>query len=137
MNMEYSCGAIVFSRASGRLLYVIVQEMEGAWSFPKGHMEAGETEEETAYREVYEETGLRPAFIPGFLERDEYDLAEKPGFRKRVTYFLADAGNASPAPQPEEIRQILSLPYEEALGLFEHAGTRRILEAANRFLQEL
>ena len=44
--MEYSCGAVVFTRKDGGLRYVVVQEMEGAYSFPKGHMDGSETEEE-------------------------------------------------------------------------------------------
>ena len=90
MNWEYSCGAVVFTRENGHILFAIVQEQAGAYSFPKGHMESNETEMETARREILEETGLNPDFLPGFKAEDEYDLAEKPGTRKRVTYFLAE-----------------------------------------------
>ncbi|MBR4538192.1 MAG: NUDIX domain-containing protein [Clostridia bacterium] len=134
--MERSCGAIVFTRREGQPLFVVVQEMAGAYSFPKGHMEGDETEEETARREIYEETGLRPQFLPGFREQDEYDLAERPGFRKRVTYFLAEFGDESLTPRPGEIRRILLLPYEQALPYFEHESSRRILSAAYDFLIE-
>ncbi len=133
-NLERSCGAIVFTRKEGRPLFVIVREMAGAYSFPKGHMEGNETEEETARREIFEETGLRPRFLPGFTQQDEYDLAERPGFRKRVTYFLAEFEGGTLAPRPGEIREILLLPYEQALTYFEHESTRRILAAANDFL---
>ena len=135
MNWEKSCGAIVFTRRDGQLLYVIVQEMGGAYSFPKGHVEGDETEMETARREVFEETGLRPAFLPGFRETDEYDLAEKPGTRKQVVYFLAEYGIEPLVPRQGEIRRILLVPYEEAAQYFEHPGTRRILAAANEFLK--
>ncbi len=134
MNLERSCGAIVFTRKDGQLLFVVVREMAGAYSFPKGHMEGDETEEETARREIYEETGLRPQFIPGFRQQDEYDLAERPGFRKRVTYFLAEFENGTLTPRQGEIRQILLLPYDRALTYFEHESTRRILSAAYAFL---
>lgn len=62
MNWEKSCGAIVFTRKAGQLLFVIVEEQSGACSFPKGHMEGNETEMETARREIWEETGLQPMF---------------------------------------------------------------------------
>ena len=52
MDWEYSCGAIVFTRRNDQILYVIVQELAGAYSFPKGHMEGDETEMETARREA-------------------------------------------------------------------------------------
>ena len=134
MNWEYSCGAIVFTRRNEEPLFVVVQEMAGAYSFPKGHMEGAETEMETAQREIEEEIGLRPRFLPGFRQEDEYDLAEKPGTRKRVVYFLAEFGNEPLTPHPGEIRRVLLLPYREALPYFGHESSRRILTAAYTFL---
>ena len=134
MNWEYSCGAVVFTRKNGQILFVIVQEQAGAYSFPKGHMEGSETEQETARREVFEEIGLIPDFIPGFREEDEYDLAEKPGTRKRVTYFLAECQDTPLVPRPGEIRSIQLLPYERAHLCFEHEGTRTVLTRALAFL---
>lgn len=66
MNWEYSCGAVVFTRENGHILFAIVQEQSGAYSFPKGHMESNETEMETAHREILEETGLNPVFFAWF-----------------------------------------------------------------------
>ena len=134
MKLERSCGAVVFTRRGGQLLFAVVQEKAGAYSFPKGHMEGNETELETARREIYEETGLRPTFIDGFYQWDEYDLAEKPGTRKRVAYFLAECEGDPVIQRPGEIRQALLLPYEQAMACFEHASTRRILAAAYAFL---
>lgn len=136
MNWEKSCGAIVFTRRNGQPLYVVVQESSGACSFPKGHMEGAETEMQTAVREIYEETGLRPVFLEGFRETDEYDLREKPGTRKQVVYFLAEFQDESPVPRPGEIMGIRLLPYEEAEKCFPHPGTRRVLAAADRFLAD-
>ena len=132
--MEKSCGAVVFTKKDGELLFVVVQEKGGAYSYPKGHMEGDETEMETARREIFEEVGLRPAFLPGFRVEDEYDLAEKPGTRKRVVYFLAEFGDEPLIPRPGEIRRILLLPYQEALLYFEHESSRRVLSAAYAFL---
>ncbi len=129
-NLERSCGAIVFTRKDGEILFVVVQEMAGAYSFPKGHMEGSETEAETARREVYEEIRIHPVFLDGFRAQDEYDLAERPGWRKRVTYFLAEYGGEPLVPRPGEIRGIQLLPYEQALKCFEHEGTRQVLTQA-------
>ena len=134
MNWEYSCGAVVFTRRSGGILYVLVEEQSGLFSLPKGHMEGDETEQETARREVYEETGLQVDFLEGFCERDEYHLSEKPGTWKRVTYFLAEFGEEALRPREGEILSIRLAPYEEALPLFKHQNTRRVLSAAHAFL---
>ena len=60
MKHEKSCGAICYTREEGapRVL-VICHRYGGHWAFPKGHVEAGESEEETAMREVREETGAQ------------------------------------------------------------------------------
>ena len=134
MNWEKSSGAVVFTRRNGQLLYVIVQEKAGACSFPKGHREGNETAMETARREIFEETGLRPQFISDFFQQDEYHLSEKPGTWKQVTYFLAEFGDETPIPQEGEIHQIHLVPYEQALQLFCHENNRRILTAAHAFL---
>lgn len=134
MNLERSSGAVVFTRHAGQLLYLVVQERSGAYSFPKGHVENAETDQQAARREILEETGLSPAFIEGFCEREEYSLSEKPGVRKQVTYFLAEFHDEPLIPQACEIRQIRLLPYEQALTVFSYEGTRQILTAAHTFL---
>lgn len=134
MIQEKSCGAVVFTRRNGEMMFVIVQEGSGAYGFPKGHMEGSETEMQTAAREIQEETGLRPVFLPGFRETDEYDPAEKPGTHKHVVYYLAEYGDEALVPRQGEIRNILLLPYPEAMERFQHQGTRRVLAAAYVFL---
>ena len=59
MKSEKSCGAIVLSPDNtNRKVLLIKHENGGHWAFPKGHVEEGETEVETALREIKEETGL-------------------------------------------------------------------------------
>ena len=60
MQHEKSCGAVVWRRGENEQVYILMirHRHGGNRSFPKGHMERGETEYMTAVREVYEETGL-------------------------------------------------------------------------------
>ena len=59
MILEKSCGAIVYRRHHGNLEILLIKHVNsGHWSFPKGHVEEGETEVETATREIKEETGI-------------------------------------------------------------------------------
>ena len=135
MSREHSCGAVVFTRRGGQFLYLIVRGMSGFCGFPKGHVEPGETEEETARREILEETGLEPVFLEGFRETEIYDLKKKPGTDKEVVYFLAEFGDAVPFPRPGEILEILLLPFGEAQKRLTRAGTRRVLAAADGYLR--
>ena len=136
MKYEKSCGAVVYRVENGRLYFLVEHMRLGHISIPKGHVEGNETEEETARREIFEETGLHPDFMPGFREEDEYDLSEKPGTRKRVTYFLAEYKGQTLIPQPGEIRRIQLLPYDQALRCFEHDGSRSVMTKALAFLTQ-
>ena len=55
---EKSCGAIVYKKENDELKFLLVYQNNGHYSFPKGHEEEGETEIETATREIKEETNL-------------------------------------------------------------------------------
>lgn len=61
-----SCGVVVLEGFGNTARVLLISTGSGRWSFPKGHMEPGESEEETALREVQEETGITVTLIPGF-----------------------------------------------------------------------
>jgi 8-oxo-dGTP pyrophosphatase MutT (NUDIX family) len=105
----------------------------GHWAFPKGHVEAGETEEQTAVREVLEETGVAITLLPGFRETNRY--SPRRGISKQVVYFLARAKTDAPHPQPEEIREARFVPLAEAMALLTYPADRRLLQKAEQFAQ--
>lgn len=135
---EKSCGAVVFTRTEAGVRYLLVQERDGFWSFPKGHMEAGESEEETARREIMEETGLRVSFLPGFRATDEHALQRegRPDTVKRIVYFLAEYEHQTFRPQEGEIARLRLMDYDAALAAFQYENPRRILSMARAWLTE-
>ena len=77
MKKIKSCGFIVYKLDDEGQKYLLLhQTKSGTWSFPKGRMEAGEDELQTAMRELYEETGLVADPVPGF--REEYTYLSDP-----------------------------------------------------------
>ena len=136
MQVEKSCGAVVFTRADGEIRYVLAQNLEGYYGFPKGHMEAGETETETALREIREEVGLRPRLIEGFRAETEHPLPKKPGVMKQIVYFLAEYEDQEIIFQKEELLSAPLVSYEKAMELFVFDNNRRILTEAHAYLNK-
>jgi len=134
MKYEISCGAVVFTRKNGKILYVIIKSQEGYYGFPKGHMEENETEEQTALREIHEETGLKAEILPGFKTVTEYPLPKKEGVMKRVVYFAAEYDNQEITYQKEELLGAYLMTYEEAMDVFQFENNKRILSEVNDFI---
>ena len=133
MTQEKSCGAVVFTRINGEIRYVLAQAAGGHFGFPKGHVEAGETEAETALREIFEEVHLRPTLLDGFRETSEYYIPAV-DVQKQVVFFLGEYSGQEIRPQPEELQSAPLVTYEEAMQLLQHQENRRILTAVNTFL---
>lgn len=93
-----SCGVIPYRKVGSEKEYLIIYEQfSQCWSLPKGHMEAGETEVQTALRELAEETGLTAALDTGARAVIEYPIS--PIARKQVVFF---PGEVSGTPRTRE-----------------------------------
>ena len=135
MKHEKSCGAVVFTRIDGEIKYVLAQHLGGHYGFPKGHMEGGETEEETALREVREEVGLSVSLLPGFRGVEEYDIPSI-NVHKQVVYFLGEFQDQQIQHQKEELIRAPLLTYEAALRTLTHEEGKRILRDAHAFVMD-
>ena len=136
MTWEKSCGAVVFTVADGQIQYLLAQSLEGTYGFPKGHVEHGETEAETALREIFEETNIHASLLEGFRAVSEYRLPRKRDTMKQVVYFLGEYHNQQVIHQKEELHSARLVPYEEALRLLRFENSKQILTDANTFLLE-
>ncbi|MDD3107576.1 MAG: NUDIX domain-containing protein [Bacilli bacterium] len=132
MKYEKSCGAIVYREIDHQLSYLLVQMNLGHFSFPKGHMESGETEVLTALREIKEETNVDCLIIDGFREQIQY--SPYPGVLKDVIYFVGKAMTLDIIRQVEEIKDIMWCTYDEALQLITYSNEQVLLKRANLFL---
>lgn len=80
-----SCGVIPFRKTQEGIRYLLLLQTNGFWSFPKGHMEPFESEQDTALRELKEETGLIAVLQPEFREMVTYPMSG--GRTKQVVVF--------------------------------------------------
>lgn len=134
MIYEKSCGAVVFTRMNNEIQYLLIRNLTGIYGFPKGHVEQGETEEQTALREVFEEVGLAVKLVSGFRSEDEHPIPQKEDTMKQIVYFLGEYSNQEFTYQIEELTDALLTDYETAMTLFQFDSSKRILTEANNFL---
>ena len=134
VTKEKSCGALVYRRQKNQIYMLILRHRKGGhWSFPKGHVEAGETEVETALREVREETGLNIELHGGFRKKISY--YPKPDVIKEVVYFLGYARDSNTVRQIEEISEIRWASLKGIGGYLSYGNDRMLIKDAKRFLR--
>jgi len=129
MIQEKSCGALIVRNSGPETEVLLVQHQNGMhWGFPKGHVEHGETEHETALREIREETGLEVNLLDGFREEDYF--SPYPGAMKTVVYFLAIPATAELTRQESEIHSLKWFSADEADKHITFPRSREILKLA-------
>jgi len=133
---ERSCGAVVFSRTEGELRFLLIKNRRSTnWGFPKGHVENYETAEQTARREIREETGLRIRLLPGFSCQSEYVISGV--IEKSVTIFLAEAYDRRITAQESEIEDYLWVDYHKAMQMLKFDNDRNTMRRAYGFLKKM
>lgn len=104
---EISAGGVVFRRTGEGLQVQLIQDRYGKISLPKGKMEPGETVEQTALREIKEETGLVGKIIaPVDQIKYRYHHNANGPVDKEVHYYLVEAVGGKLQAQVEEIRGV-------------------------------
>lgn len=109
LKKETSCGAIVIE--NGKVL--LVHQTNGLWSFPKGHIEPGETEVETAIREVKEETALDVVVDPSKQFKLEYIIESLKIDKTVILFFARLSGKNTISSQEGEIEETRWVPIPE------------------------
>jgi 8-oxo-dGTP pyrophosphatase MutT (NUDIX family) len=122
-DVVQAAGGLVVRRQGGLLQIVVVHRpVQHDWSFPKGKLEAGETQDMAALREVREETGMTCELLR-FIGHTEY--VDRKGRQKTVAYWImaATAGSFSVNEEVDELRwmhldeasRLLSYPRDQEL----------------------
>ena len=131
-----SCGAVVY-RENTQVEFLLLHYGGGHWDFVKGEVEEGESEEETARRELEEETGLTDArFIGDFREEISYFFRSAgQTIYKQVVYFLVQV-TSSTVKLSYEHAEYTWLGYDEALEKLTFKNAKDVLKKAHEFLQK-
>ncbi len=129
---ELSCGFVLVRHDSDADRFLLVHQVTGSWSFPKGHIEEGETPLECAIRELLEETGITDVTpIPEVSFSEEYEFVRDGVLtKKKNTFFLGTTSVLSGVASPDEVLECRFVTYEEAKNLFAYENGPRILSEA-------
>ena len=133
---EKSCGTVPYIIKDGKIYYLLVKsKYNGQCGFPKGHVEEGESETETAFRETFEETSLEVTVNREFRYEMSYPMNN--GNTKTAVYFIGKlhGGEAKRNGSFEDFEYLL-LDFEEAYKALTFDNTKLMLEKANGFLIE-
>ena len=134
MEKEKSCGAIVYKKVKEDIKFLLVfQSGTENYSFPKGHVEANETEIETALREIKEETNLDVKINDSFKEQTTYFVKENNNY-KDLILFLAEPTSTNIIPQKGEIIACKWYSYNKATELLKYPDLKQILTKAFKYI---
>ena len=145
MIIEKSAGAVVFRKKENKAYYLVLRYPTNSinpkkeyWGFPKGRIEKEEKIEETARREIGEETGLKDiCFIKGFKEKETYFFTRnKKKIFKTVVFLLAETKNREVKISSEHL-DFKWLFYEEALKQLTFDNAKEILKKAKEYLESI
>jgi len=122
LRKEKACGCVVIENEK----VLLIKQTKGHWGLPKGHVEEGETEHETAIREVKEETNYDVEIVneKRFVER--YIIDNK--IDKEVVYFIAKKIGGSAEKQEAEVTDIKWCSFDEAIETVTFDNLKQLLK---------
>jgi 8-oxo-dGTP pyrophosphatase MutT (NUDIX family) len=133
MNYEKSCGAVVYRKFHGNTEILLIRHIKsGCWSFPKGHVEKGETEIQTAAREIKEETNIDVLIDDGF--RETVTFSPRRDTSKTVVYFVGKAISRDAKPQLDEISEMRWMEIGQAISYLTYENDKIIATKAKAFI---
>lgn len=147
VSWEVSAGSVVFREIGPDRLYLVLRYRSGHFDFPKGHMEKGETPEQTAQRETGEEVNIWETEVLPFRKTirffyapkgEEYEDRKAKGrglWIFKVVHFFPLRTTQTEISVPKDSHENVSgewLPYVEARRKLTHENARRVLDMAER-----
>ena len=137
MRREFSAGGVLVRRLQGRWVLAAIRpagKKSGTWALPKGRIDDGERAEETALREVVEETGAHGRSLGKLGDVRYWFNWEGERVFKVVSFFLVryEGGRLGdvPAEHRHEVAEVRWLPLEAAPELLSYSGERDMARKA-------
>ncbi|OBI14438.1 DNA mismatch repair protein MutT [Mycobacterium sp. E2462] len=107
------------------------------WSLPKGHIEQGETAEQTAIREVAEETGIRGSVLAALGRIDYWFVTDGRRVHKTVHHYLMRFSGGELSDEDVEVAEVAWVPIRELPSRLAYADERRLAQVADELIDKL
>lgn len=137
---EPTAGGVVFRRdKDGNVEILLIQDAKDRWTIPKGHIEEGETAQQTAKREIGEEAGLTNTEVIGWLGKIHfrYRRVDKLVLMTTQIYLVRASGDTNAIQKEEWMNGIKWFKFNDALDAIEYEDIGKLmLMAMKRIRQE-
>ena len=107
------------------------------WSLPKGHIELGETAEQTAIREVAEETGIQGSVLAALGSIDYWFVTEGRRVHKTVHHYLMRFLGGELSDEDVEVTEVAWVPLRDLPSRLAYADERKLAEVADELIDKL
>jgi 8-oxo-dGTP pyrophosphatase MutT (NUDIX family) len=134
---EISAGGVVYRHSKDGYEILICKDAGyHRWVLPKGLVNKGESYEQTALREVQEETGVTARLVAPLGEPEKYIYTAR-GVRvfKSVYYFLFEYQSGSESHHDHEMEAVQWVSFDEALSMLGYQGAKKVVRSARAFLE--
>lgn len=136
---EPTAGGIVFRRnQAGQIEILLIQDAKNRWTIPKGHIEEGETAQQTARREIGEEAGLTDVDMLGWLGKIHfrYRRVERLVLMTTQIYLVRAKGDTNAIQKEEWMNGIKWFPFHEALDMIEYEDIGKLMLLAMKKIRQ-
>ncbi len=135
MKFEFSAGGVVFKKENGKTFILVAQHSQHhGWVFPKGLIDKGEKKEETALREVEEETGIKGKILKPLEPIEFWYVFESEKIKKRVYYFLMEAVGGDIENHDYEMEKVEWLLANEVKKRLTYESEKKVWEEARKLI---
>ncbi len=107
------------------------------WSLPKGHIELGETAEQTAIRQVAEETGIQGSVLAALGRIDYWFVTDGRRVHKTVHHYLMRFSGGELSDDDLEVAEVAWVPIQDLPARLAYADERRLAEVADELIDKL
>ena len=137
---EPTAGGVIFRRnkKTNKVEILLIQDAKDRWTIPKGHIEEGETAQETAIREIGEEAGLHDVDMLGWLGKIHfrYRRIDRLVLMTTQIYLVRVRTDGNEIQKEEWMNGIKWFPFNEALDLIEYEDIAKLMLKAKTRIRE-